>query len=144
MDLAEAVGIHLTSVSGKNTKLNSKFTGSYIPDIKLELYCIRLYKYFDCSLSNLVLALIYLEKFLVITKITINPLSVHRLYLIALTLSVKYSEDETYNNTFYSKVGGIDLEEFNLLEVYMLSSLKYKLDVSPDLFSIFWQDFYTV
>jgi hypothetical protein len=49
-------------------------------------------------------------------------------------MAIKYNEDDYYSNTFYAKVGGISLEEVNILEVEFLKMIKYTLFIDSDIF----------
>jgi hypothetical protein len=50
-------------------------------------------------------------------------------------IAIKFNEDDFYENTFYSKVGGVDLLELNSLEQYLLESLDYKLYLNMEIYN---------
>lgn len=50
-----------------------------------------------------------------------------RLLLTAVVVAAKYNDDEFFKNDYYRKVGGITLEEFNLLENTFINLLDYRL-----------------
>jgi hypothetical protein len=54
-------------------------------------------------------------------------------------MSIKYNEDDYYSNTFYAKVGGVSLQEINILEVEFMKMLKYKFFIDEDLFNKYKQ-----
>lgn len=49
-------------------------------------------------------------------------------------MSIKYNEDEYYSNTFYAKVGGITLKEFNKLEYFFVNIIDFELYVDDESF----------
>ena len=44
-------------------------------------------------------------------------------------MAIKYLEDKTQPNRFYSKVGGLDLRTFNELEIELLEMLDYDIHI---------------
>ncbi len=50
-------------------------------------------------------------------------------------MSIKFHEDQYFNNEFYSSVGGICCEEMNKLEAEMLVLLDFDLAIVPSAFS---------
>ena len=77
------------------------------------------------------------------TKITSIGKKIHpifkikliRIILAFIVLSIKYNEDDYFANDFYSKVGGLSLQEINVLEYESLILLKHNLFVEDDFFS---------
>lgn len=55
---------------------------------------------------------------------------IFRIILIAIVCAIKYNEDDYYSNTYYAKVGGITLSEFNKLELTMIDLLDFRLYVA--------------
>jgi len=55
----------------------------------------------------------------------------YRLILTAVLLTSKFYNDIFYGNHFVAYVGGISLEEMNLLEIEFLKFLDWKLWVDP-------------
>lgn len=53
----------------------------------------------------------------------------NRIILAACVVAIKYQEDLCNENTFYSKVGGINLEELNRLEYELLSLCDFEMTV---------------
>lgn len=50
-------------------------------------------------------------------------------------MSIKYNEDDYFANDFYAKVGGISMQEINVLEYEAILLLKHTLFVEHDFFS---------
>lgn len=66
-----------------------------------------------------------------LTLYVILTLLFYRLILTAVLVTSKFYNDVFYGNHFVSYVGGVTLEEMNLLEVDFLKFLDWKLWVDP-------------
>lgn len=102
------------------------------PKISLLSYLERLINLCEIELNTAIIMGIYLERGVNILKscgVSLNEISIYRLVLISMIVSVKYSVDEHYDNGFYSKAGGISLEELNQIEVSFLNFLDFDLNV---------------
>ena len=51
-----------------------------------------------------------------------------------MIIATKYNEDDFYSNKYYSKVGGINLNELNFLEAEFIKLLNYELFIEYDTF----------
>lgn len=126
---------HIRDVNDWNSKPQTqKFIGRDIPDLSILDYCERLRKYFRCSPTVYLAALIYIDKYVEASNVTINRLTIHRLLVVSMVISVKFHEDLHYTNAYYAQVGGVDLKEMNQLEREMLNGLNWNLDVLPEHF----------
>lgn len=107
------------------------------PPISIRDYLDRLLKYTECSPACIIMTLVYIDRLVESDKSSVTFLSVHRLLLAGLTLATKYVDDFHFRNSFYSKVGGVHLQELNKLELQMLLALQFDLDVSPHTFRVY-------
>eukprot|EP00178_Gracilaria_changii_P002096 TRINITY_DN130_c2_g2_i1.p1 TRINITY_DN130_c2_g2~~TRINITY_DN130_c2_g2_i1.p1 ORF type:complete len:329 (+),score=64.50 TRINITY_DN130_c2_g2_i1:342-1328(+) len=109
------------------------------PSITPVEYLRRLARYAFCSRSAFILAFYYLQKIAGLPKtcLTITSLSIHRLLLTATLLATKMVDDILYDNAHFAKVGGLDVKELNMLELDMLSVLRFELCVSAEQFEAF-------
>ncbi|OAL43115.1 hypothetical protein IQ07DRAFT_637274 [Pyrenochaeta sp. DS3sAY3a] len=82
------------------------------------------------SMNNVVLAALYIYR-LKRTNPTVigKPGSEYRLATIALMLSNKYLNDDTYTNKTWADVTGISVQEVHIMEVEFLSNMRYSLMV---------------
>ena len=87
----------------------------------------RLYRYSKCSVECLVLALIYIDRFIQSSGIQVNSLTVHRILLTSVVLAAKTYDDNFYTNTHYARVGGVPVEELNSLELKFLCGISCSL-----------------
>lgn len=125
-----------TSQTAKSTNLlESCFDSVHIPKVSLHDYLHRINYYAKCSDSCFVLAFIYIDRLLQKNPCFVLKVNnIHRLFLTALVLAIKYNDDVYYDNAVYARIGGVPLAEINFLETSLLSLLKFNLYVSPQLF----------
>ncbi|TXG70528.1 hypothetical protein EZV62_005463 [Acer yangbiense] len=116
----------------------SAFHGLTRPNITVESYLERIFKYANCSSSCYVVAYVYLDRFAQRQpSLPINSFNVHRLLITSVLVSAKFMDDIYYNNAFYGKVGGISTAEMNLLEVDFLFGLGFQLNVTPTTYNTY-------
>jgi len=58
-----------------------------------------------------------------------------RLLLTSVLVAIKYNEDDYYSNTYYAKIGGINLEEINKLEIAFLDMINWNLFIEHNFFN---------
>eukprot|EP00828_Plagiopyla_frontata_P022863 TRINITY_DN29437_c0_g1_i1.p2 TRINITY_DN29437_c0_g1~~TRINITY_DN29437_c0_g1_i1.p2 ORF type:complete len:108 (+),score=11.01 TRINITY_DN29437_c0_g1_i1:114-437(+) len=68
---------------------------------------------------------------------SLNKFNVHRLILISTVIGIKFLDDFFYSNSFYARVGGISLKEFNELEKEFLCLLDFKLHIDSQTFQLY-------
>ena len=117
------------------------FDSMQVPGISVKDYLERINNYSECSDSCFVLAFIYIDRILQANPgFVVTKRNIHRLILSAVTLAIKYSDDLYASNATYAKIGGISLEELNLLEAYTLMLLCYNLYVDAELYFQYAQE----
>jgi hypothetical protein len=114
-------------------KLEQPFT--CVTKITINDYVTRLLHFFKTEQNTVILSLIYLNKLSIRHNVGISENNFHKLFLIALTTATKFNEYLNYNNWFYSKVGGIKLNEFNCLEKHFLTLIDYSLYIGKEQFT---------
>ena len=50
--------------------------------------------------------------------------------MISMLIAIKFNNDFYYDNSFYSKIGGISLNDFNLLEKEFLFLINFHLFIT--------------
>mmetsp|Transcript_67718 Transcript_67718/g.177596 ORF Transcript_67718/g.177596 Transcript_67718/m.177596 type:complete len:431 (+) Transcript_67718:259-1551(+) len=115
------------------------FDSSVIPPIGISAYLLRLSATFRCSDATFIAALIVVDRVLGYDggRLPLTMRNVHRLFLGALVVAVKYHEDLVYANSHYAKSGGVRLREVNRLERTLLVSLDFDLGVSPEQYRLY-------
>ncbi|PKU63488.1 cyclin-P3-1 [Dendrobium catenatum] len=116
--------------SMKTAEIFTVFHGLRAPNIGIQGYIKRIFKYSRCSPSCFVLAFIYIERFLLQLDTYLTSLNVHRLLITGIAVAAKFIDDAFYNNAYYARVGGVTTTEMNRLELNFLFSLDFKLQVS--------------
>ena len=117
-----------------NTTL-AYFDSCESPNIAFSDYLTRMRKYTECSDSCYILAFIYIDRALQNNpSLVVSNLNIHRLFLAAIILAIKYLDDLYSRNIIYARIGGVRLVEFNVLEAEMLKMIDYNLYVSPYLY----------
>ncbi|KAI9186101.1 hypothetical protein LWI28_013802 [Acer negundo] len=110
------------------------FHGSKAPSMSIGQYIERIFKYSTCSPSCLVLAYVYINRYLQRINASLTSLVVHRLLITSIMVAAKYIDDECYNNAYFAKVGGVSTAELNGLEMKFLFTLDFKLHVTTEAF----------
>ena len=115
--------------------IDSSFYSDAIPSISIYDYLTRIIQYTEIDETTLIIALIYIDKYLTSFP-QINVLSqhiIHKLLFTAIILAIKYNEDDIYNNKYYSEVGGVSLYELNQMEYELFVTLNCSLFVDNDM-----------
>jgi hypothetical protein len=84
--------------------------------------------------STLTISLVYIDRLCENTKIQMSMGNIHRLLLTSVLISIKYNEDDYYSNTHYAKIGGITMQEINLLEEEFITGLDWNVFIDRELF----------
>lgn len=122
-------------ITTSSANYTSHFNSIRIPGISIMAYLSRIHFYADCSDSCYILAFIYIDRLLQNNPgLVLSYRNIHRLLLTAVLLAIKYSDDIYAENLAYAKIGGIPLDELNVLEVDMLKLLHYSLHVNSELY----------
>lgn len=116
----------------------TRFDSACAPPISLEAYAARLHQHMGCSGGCYVLAFIYLDRLLKrCPDIAISRFNCHRLLLVSLVVAAKFHDDDYYANSLYAKIGGVHLQELNRLEGHLIDILGWRLQASPDEYSMY-------
>ncbi|KAJ3676296.1 hypothetical protein LUZ60_003708 [Juncus effusus] len=129
--------IHRNEKLATNPNPNSLtvFHGLKAPNLGIQRYLERIYKYAKCSPSCFVLGLVYMDRYLEKEKsVVVTSLNVHRLVVTSVVLAAKFSDDAFFNNAYYAKVGGISTKEMNRLELNLLFCIDFRLRVDVSTF----------
>lgn len=120
------------------TKKQEKITvfhGLRAPNLSIQSYIDRIFKYSNCSPSCFMLAYVYIDRFIhQQPEVPITSLNVHRLLITSVMVAAKFVDDAFFNNAYYAKVGGVSTLEMNRLELEFLFNLDFKLQVTVSTF----------
>ena len=124
--------------SNKFQKTKSSFNCTFIPNISLYNYIYRIQKYSEMEDNTLILALIYIDR-ICSNNFIINYYNIYKIILISIVFAIKYNEDNYYTNSYYSKIGGIKINEFNALEKEFASIIDFQFYVKKSLFDKYYK-----
>ncbi|XP_010512385.1 PREDICTED: cyclin-U2-2 [Camelina sativa] len=111
------------------------FDSREIPDMTIQSYLERIFRYTKAGPSVYVVAYVYIDRFCQTNPgFRISLTNVHRLLITTIMIASKYVEDLNYRNSYYAKVGGLETEELNKLELEFLFSMGFKLHVNVSVF----------
>ncbi|XP_041016429.1 cyclin-P3-1 [Juglans microcarpa x Juglans regia] len=106
------------------------FHGLRAPNLSIQQYIERIFKYSSCSPSCFVY--IYLERFTLRTNAYLTTLNAHRLLITTIMVAAKFMDDDCYDNAYYAKVGGVSTAEMNRLEMKFLFTIDFRLHVTTE------------
>lgn len=131
----------LTKMVERNDKLprinfkRTVFHADKAPLISLPRYLERVLSYAPCSNSCFIIALIYIDRIIQThSDFILNSLSVHRVLITSVMLATKFFDDETFNNLYYARVGGLQVSELNQLEQKFLLLIDFSLTIQAEVF----------
>ncbi|KAF4659591.1 mitochondrial peripheral inner membrane protein [Perkinsus olseni] len=115
----------------------TRFYSLRAPSISVHAYLKRFEKHFMCSRECYLIALIYLDRLSESCdcQFRITRRSIHKFFLTALVIAVKYFDDLYYDNKYYAHVGGVRVAELNCMEATFLQLIEWHLFVSPEEFA---------
>lgn len=85
----------------------------------------------------MILSMIYVDRFLHSTGLSITSLNVHKLLLTAIMLASKFNDDAYCSNSFFAEVGCVSLAELNQMEQTFLRCICFSLFVSESQFILY-------
>ena len=145
LNLIKAISQTLTSILENNKKMpNFKeilktqgkmvFSANLIPDISIEEYLIRIQKYANMETSTLIMSLILIDRLCQKANLTLTYHNIHRVIFSAILISIKYNEDNYYDNKYYADIAGVKLKELQLLEYNFISLLHFHLFIQDEIY----------
>ena len=120
---------------------NDIFYFNTIPDINIDDYINRIYKYTKMNISSLIMSIIYIDRFCENNRYVLCMNNIHKLLLTACLLSIKFNEDINISTKFYAEIAGIPVYDLNNLELYLCVKLKFSLFVDYDIYQKYFDYF---
>ncbi|KAI8147867.1 cyclin-domain-containing protein [Fennellomyces sp. T-0311] len=112
------------------------FQSKALPSISIHAYLSRILKYCPCANECFLALLVYFDRLSKSTAhrqpLRIDSYNIHRLVISGVMVASKLFSDVFFTNTRYAKVGGLPVNELNLLEVEFLALNNYSLFVTVD------------
>ena len=108
------------------------FNSTKPPRISIYDFFDRIIKYCKIDVATFVSMMIYIDKARECIQFT--NFNIHKIILGSLICSIKYCNDEIYPNTYYARVGGIDLEEMNVIEITFCALLGFDFYIDDEIY----------
>jgi hypothetical protein len=118
---------------------NMIFSAKKIPDISIEDYLIRIQKYTNMERNTLITSLIFIDRLCKISNLTLTYYNIHRILFTSVLISIKYNEDNFFDNKYYSEIAGVKAKELNLLEYNFTKMISFRFFVSDEIFEKYKQ-----
>ena len=123
----------------KETINKTIFDLKRLPLISLYDYLYRIIKYTRINDNTLINALIYIDR-IHKNKFIITYYNIHKLIFIAIVLASKFVEDNCLNRKLYSRIGGINAKEFEILEIKFCLYINYRLYIGKEIFDKYYSN----
>ena len=138
-----AISNTITSILDQNKNLDNYkeiikaqshtvFSGNFIPNISIKDYLIRIQTYANVEKSTLIISLIYIDRLCSKAKVTLTYYNIHRILFSAVLISIKYNEDNYYDNKYYAQIAGVKSKDLKTLEYYFIKLLNFSLYVNKE------------
>ena len=144
-EIIKAISQALTTILEENRNnpnykeivINQKkmpFSSDSIPGISIEDYLIRIQTYANMEKNTLIVSLIFIDRLCKIADLTLTYYNIHRILFTSVLLSVKYNEDNFYDNKFYAEIAGVKLKELNILEYTFDQMINFRFFINNEIF----------
>ena len=133
LDLGQNIANVLTRIVKANDCVEPPrtiFHSKNIPGISLHNYINRLTHYSKCSPETLVIALIYVEKYITKQNDELFSRNVHKLFFIGMVVAAKFNDDLKLANDSFAKLGGMSKLDLCILETQFLKDIDFEVYVS--------------
>jgi hypothetical protein len=120
--------------------MKTKFDCTSKINISLQNYILRLVKYTNVESNTLIHTLALIDK-ICTKKVFLSYKNVHKVFLVALIISIKLLEDEIYADSHYAYAGGISIDELAEIESEFLTLIDYRVIVDDDRFIVYYDSF---
>jgi len=146
IQLIKSISIILNTILEENSKLSNIndiilnqnkmcFSSNSIPKISIYDCLKRIQTYTNIEKNTLILSLIYIDRICKKSKLILTYYNIHRIIFSAILISIKYNEDNYYNNKYYAEIAGIKLNELNSIEYNFIKLCDFKIFVSDEIFN---------
>lgn len=134
----------LTQLVARGDKLKAshrqfRSSSGRLPPITLDAYIGRLLQYAPCEKECFLAALLYMDRLSERIGFVFNSMNIHRSYLASLLLAAKFFEDQPCDNGYFATVGGVSLQELNVMEVHFLQFVDFRVAVTQWEFNMYAQ-----
>ncbi|KAI8892575.1 cyclin-domain-containing protein, partial [Globomyces pollinis-pini] len=117
----------------------TRFHSRAVPGISVKDYLLRTVKYLQIDNSVLLLILVFIDRISKLNIVTINSLTIHRFIIASISIATKQVSDVYPPNSIFAKIGGLSLQELNLIEMELCKTLNWRFNCPDKLL----QNYYT-
>ncbi|KAK9144383.1 hypothetical protein Sjap_004286 [Stephania japonica] len=118
-----------------DTRATRVFECSQRPDITVQAFLERIFRYARVAPPIYVVAYVYIDRLCeILPGFRITRWNVHRLLITAVMVASKFVEDTNYKNSYFAKVGGLSTREMNDSEFEFLFLMGFRFHVNVSVF----------
>ncbi|KAJ9449234.1 hypothetical protein DIPPA_04806 [Diplonema papillatum] len=88
----------------------------------------RLCKFVNCESRSILCAFMVLDTACA-RGVVLHSGNIHKLFFTSLVITVKYLEDEHWNNTTFAKIGGVSADQLFAMEIALFRLLDYNVHI---------------
>ena len=117
---------------GRKSELAEFEAGKPCP-LTASAYLKRIMKYGGCSPCCVVVGLMYLQRLKQrMPSVCLTSGNMQRLLLTSVMVAAKFLDDLYYSNKHWARIGGLNLQELNTLELKLLFQLSFSLGIARE------------
>ena len=134
------ISSNMLSIVDKNKKnkkkqskgVNEPLYSRKIPNLSLEKFLVRIVKYTEAENNTLIVAYLYIIKLIKKENFILSINNMYRLLLGSVVLAKKVMEDICYQNSYYCEIGGLFLQELNMIEFSLFVRINFEVNVKKE------------
>jgi hypothetical protein len=111
------------------------FYNKNIPSMSIENYISRVVSYTQMDDNLLIITIISMNSYIKKNKNIFTLNNIYRLFLASALVNAKFTQDINYSFKFYAKVGGVSVDELQILEFSFYAGIDYDLSIKEETFN---------
>ena len=124
--------IQRNDLLGRKSELSEFEAGKACP-LTASAYLKRIMKYGGCSPCCVVVGLMYLQRLKQrMPTVCLTSGNMQRLLLTSVMVAAKFLDDLYYSNKHWARIGGLNLQDVNALELKLLFQLSFSVGVTRE------------
>ena len=149
-DIIEYISFILNSIIKNNKKQKIKQTkgldeplySKYILNLPINKYLIRVIKYTECENNTIIVAFLFMIKFIKKENFVLGINNVYRLILGMTVLAKKFLEDIGFLNSYYCEIEGMTVKELNSIEYSLFTRMNFDMIIKKEDVDEIYQQIY--
>jgi hypothetical protein len=110
------------------------FSSKKVPSMSIEEYLQRIVKYTKIEESMLISVVVLIDRACEKRNFVLKYSNIHKILMSSVLINIKFLDDDCFENSFYAKVGGMSLQELNLLEYHFYVLLNFNAHINKTLY----------